>query len=159
MTDLDLTSLLERKFGYFSNPFGYSLVKLRNRPYLRFLTKSIYLFNLDPEKPLTFNHPDGRQIRPETEIETDMGSTPYLVRIFFPKDKYLKAFIFHDSGWSELGLWVKYPHDDEFLFVDMSLLEMNDLLGLMCAASGASWIGRKMILAGVDAGARFRRFE
>lgn len=157
-TDISDAMLKRRKeFGYFTNPLGYDLVKLRNERYFYIFSKSIYRFTLDPQNPLTFHHPDGRKMLPVAEMETDMGSTPKFLNLFFPKDKYLKAFIFHDSGWLKMGMWVMEPLTDEFVFEQMTYCQMNDLLGLMCSATGASRIGRKMIHAGVNAGARFRR--
>jgi hypothetical protein len=139
--------------GWFENPQGYSLTWLRNERYAWLFTKAIYEFQLNLDSPLTFHHPDGRRIQPDRHVsETDMGSVPLTLQMWIPKDRYLLAFLFHDSGYDHGGLYVALPGQEQFGLAVMSRLQLDELLRLMCRAQGAWWTTAAAIYRAVRIG-------
>ena len=143
---------MNSKNGAFEHTAGYTLRKVRDTAYLWLFTRAIYEFRLDPTAPLTFHHPAGYRLRPAACYETDMGSTPGMLRLFFPKDRYLLSFLFHDSGYKAGGLFKAWPDESEFVFTRQSRREIDELLRLMVQVEGASLLGRTAIKAGVRVG-------
>lgn len=128
------------EFGVFTNKTGYSLFKLRDERYAFLFSKAIYEFTLDPDDPLTYTFPDGRRLRPDRHCETDMGSTPHLLRLFFPKDRFLLSYIFHDSAYRHGGLFMAKPTSCIFEFVEMTRKQKDlFLLYAMRAEGGWPW--------------------
>jgi len=146
------------KYGYFENPQGYELVKLRDESrrllwLLPLPSKTIYEFRLKGKAPLTFVMPDGTKVQPDRHAaETDMGSIPPALQIFFHKDRFLKGYIFHDSGYKDHGLYFLYPGETEYEFVQMSRREVDGMLLRIICASDGNAIEQNMIYAGVRAG-------
>ena len=146
------------QYGYFENPQGYELVKLRDEPrrllwLLPLPSKAIYEFKLKDDDPLAFVMPDGTKVQPDRhEAETDMGSIPPAFQIVFRKDRFLKSYIFHDSGYVNHGLYFKAKGQDEYEFVEMSRLEVDAMLQQMIYASGGNMLERHAIYRAVRMG-------
>jgi len=136
--------------GWFDNPQGYCIRKVRDRPYLGIFSKAVYQAVMDKEHPLTYHDADGRRIRTQGVFKTDMGSTPIVTRHFFPKDRYLVSYLFHDDAWRSGGLFVAEAGEDEFNFQAISRTQANKLLGLMIKAEGGSQYAAQLVKAAVD---------
>jgi len=147
---------LDPKKASFENVPGCTFYKLRDERYMLFFTKAIFQVNMNREKPLTFVHPDGRRFRTRLDFESDMGSTPYVTRLFFPKDRFLNSYFFHDDLWENGGLYVAQPGEETFEFVEMSRIEGNRLLRLMTMVEGAGKVRASSIMAAVDVAAAWQ---
>jgi hypothetical protein len=148
------------KFGHFENTpkprggdRGYRLDKIRDDPYLKVFTKTIYEFTLDPILPLTFHATDGTRIQPDRHLaETDKGSVPLSLQIFIPKDRFLFSFLMHDSGYKHGGLYVARKGSQEFKFEPMSRLDLDTWLKMMVGAENGNLVQRSAIYNGVRLG-------
>lgn len=104
----------------------------------------IYEYTADAERPLTMVLADGTEIQPDKHFETDMGSVPLRIQALpgglFQKDRWLAAYILHDSGYSHGGLWVRRPGEGAFHFEPMTKAQVDDLLrtGILILG-GPSW--------------------
>jgi len=142
-----------KKFGHFDNDRGYRLDKIRDDPYLWIFTKAMYEFTLDPDKPLTYVTPNGTRLQPDRHLaETDMGSIPLTLQIFIPKDRFLKSFMFHDSGYNHGGLYMAPVGSNQFVFAPMSRSEVDNLLWFMVGAENGNIAQRAVIYRGVRLG-------
>lgn len=153
-----MSKCLTELYGYFENPLGYSLVKVADEA-RRFLwvlplpSKAIYEVRLHKDHPLTFVRPNGVRIQFDRHTaKTDMGSVPPALQIFFHKDRFLKGYLFHDSGYLNHGLYFLFPGKDEYEFVEMERSEVDALLRTIIGASGGNKTEMNMIWAGVRAG-------
>lgn len=119
----------------------------------------LYLFENDLIKPLTYHHPDGYTMRPDKKFKTDMGSVPLflqsLIPVIFAKDKWLKAYILHDSAFCHKGLWFAKHDPRRYSFCEMKEKAVDDLLVLWIHASGGSCLSSAPIWLGVRIGGRF----
>ena len=145
----------ETLYGWFDNLQGYSISKLKDKPYLWILTKAQYQCVMDREHPLTYHHADGRRFQTQPVFKTDMGSTPIIMRHLFPKDRYLVSYLFHDDAWRSGGLFVAEAGIDHFAFEVMSRTEANKLLRTMIKAEGGRRVAT-IIKVAVDLAALWR---
>ena len=139
--------------AHFINTQGYKLDKIRNERYMLIFSKAIYEFNLDARAPLTFVLDTGVMLQPDKHLaETDMGSIPLSLQVFFPKDEFLLSYIFHDSGYKHGGLYVRKVGDGGYRFEAMSREDIDGLLRMMIKAEGGGAIKRAMIYNAVRLG-------
>jgi len=115
--------------------------------------KQIYEFNNDPVDPLTYCA-GVRIIRPDQHFLTDMGSVPktlqYIAPKWFAKDRFPKAYIFHDSGYKHGGHWLAVKGG--WRFFKMTRQMVDELLLDMIIAEGGGEIAANLIYAGVRSG-------
>jgi len=147
--------------GFFIHPKegeGFELIRDRNKTYLFFFAKPMYEFRLKPSTPLMYVDNKGQTWEPDLHLKTDEGSTPMTLQLFFPKDKFLASYCFHDSACEYGYLWMKQVVHAPFQKTYLNRFEANDLLEEMVEAEGklfggGKWFERKCIHAGVDLGA------
>ena len=120
--------------------------------YLLIFFRKLWEYTEDPADPLTYHKPNGARIRACKHMITDMGSVPLSTQMFISKDGYLKSYIIHDSGYEEQGLWVARPGSDEFKFVHLSRLIVDDLLRACIRAQGGNGFVRNLIHRAVRIG-------
>ena len=124
---------MARNFGAFGRFLG------------RRVTTALYRWDQDPVDPLTYHAPNGCRYRPRSGLTTDMGSIPAAVQCAYPKDRFLKAYLLHDSGYDDQGLAVAEAGADSFAFRELRRDAVDDLLFLGVAAEGALRIERNAI--------------
>ncbi|MDB4312102.1 hypothetical protein N9937_01600 [bacterium] len=145
--------------GHFENPEGYELTKTGNRKYYALFSKSEYICIMDPDEPLTYVTEEGVKMRTRPRIPTDMGTTPYLTRLLYPKDQYLLSYLLHDEICEYGGLFVKLPDEYEYVFTEIDRFNGNKLLREMVKAEGCGPIRAWVIKFGTDGAAWVNRFK
>ena len=132
------------KYGWFTNRQGYKLVKLGTVINPAGDKAAEYDFTLDPVAPLTYHDGRGGKYQPNRHYTrqakddtTDMGSIPKCLQWLIAKDKYLLAFIYHDSAWEHEGVWYCPPGYEHYIFQRMTLYESNAMLQRMVVADAA----------------------
>ena len=139
--------------GRFLNPEGFSLTPIRTeqpwasnavlRAWLRWRCgeTQIYRAALYLDYPLTLALADGVQYQTNRTFETDMGSVPLMLQSlpggWYQKDRWIRAYLFHDDGYGHGGLWVRRPRQTEFHFEPMSREKIDALLKIACLIEGA----------------------
>jgi len=141
---------IETLHGWFDNPQGYAIHKLKDQPYLGVLSKAVYQCVINFAHPLTYHDAKGRRYKTQPVFKTDMGSTPIITRHFFPKDRYLVSYLFHDDAWRSGGLFVAQPGEDDYTFERITRTQANKLLGTMIMAEGGSQYAAQLVKAAVD---------
>lgn len=114
--------------------------------------KPIYEFRNCPHRPLTLELPGGRRIRPDNHFLTDLGSIPPFLTPLYGSASFEPAFILHDSGYEDHGLWVANPGADIFLFVRMDRRTVDRLLRIGVWADDGNRVDRTVIYGAVRAG-------
>ena len=139
---MDLGKFINDKAEY-----GYYLPFKGNQKYLKIFSKPIFEFWLHPKHPLTFEMPDGTKIRPDRHLaETDMGSTPRSLQLFFPSSEFICSYIFHDSAYNHHGLYFKHPNAHQYIFRKMTRKDVDKLcLCRMIRVEGGGPIKQRMI--------------
>ena len=116
--------------------------------------KQLYEFINDDDFPLTYEDANTNLIRPDNHLITDMGSVPKILQArlpgWFAKDRYLKAYIFHDSCYSLGGLWFAIKGGWEFrkLTRKQADLYLRDMVRVLGGGKCNAWA----IYAGVRMG-------
>ncbi len=107
---------------------GWEMRWLRNEPWHRFWTKSIYEVRPLEPQPVTWCAPDGYwRLSPEPR-DTDLGSIPPPLRGRFPHDQYPLAYIFHDEARAKGRLWHSDNFDGPYRQVAVSNLQGDVML-------------------------------
>jgi len=115
------------------NPTGYTLCKVPGSNPVQ------YEFRLAEVDPLTFLH-DGLCVQPDRHEVTDMGSIPRPLQPLAPKDRYLLAYILHDSAYHKKGLYFAETMNGPFQFAAVTRRYADGLLyEAIRAEGGASW--------------------
>lgn len=86
--------------GYWENPIeGYDL---RGIP-----QTSLYIFELNPDKPLTYRMPEGEGYQPDRHFRTDMASIPRILQWIpgLAKDSFRIPAIYHDCVYKLGFIW------------------------------------------------------
>lgn len=140
--------------GMNGQPEGYDLFKVREVPYMLFLSKAIYEFDLIPPK-LTFVDGDVMW-QPGDTFEFDWGTVPRVSQIWIPKDRYL-GFIFHDFLCRFGYLWRSTDGGKTWNKYHMDRTRADRLLRRMCQfdPEPGSFVSRWTVWAGVRIGALF----
>lgn len=121
--------------GHFVNPDGFVL---RLSDELSTWRKTVYEATLDDaESALTYIDNYGGSWRPDRHFFTDMGSVPRLAQVLIPKDRFLEAFLIHDSAYIHGGLWRWSALVQGWRFSYMTRRQADELLYEMCLSSGA----------------------
>lgn len=92
-------------------PKGFDIYPIRVETRRLLPDRTIYRFELMPDTPLTFIHPDGRWMQPCKLFETDQGSVPWLMQRWIPKDRFI-AFYLHDSSYLTAYAWTSFDHGE-----------------------------------------------
>ena len=123
-------------YGHFQYEGGYKDPVVRH---VGFWGTPVYEFTLDAVNPLTFIQADGVAVQPDRHFFTDWGSIPKAVQLIpgFDAHDWL-AFLFHDSGYQNAGLYFKAPIATGFEFVAMTRLEVDDWMLNGIYAQGAT---------------------
>jgi hypothetical protein len=130
----------------FLNPDGYEIHPRYNTGLFR---KTVFEFDLDIHKPLTFQRANGELIRPDRHYLTDKGSVPVCLRWLVPHDTYERSFLLHDSAFLHHGHYVKSPLGGDFVFRTLTMDQANSLLAEMMDAEGAWGITRAAVYKAV----------
>ena len=93
---------------------------------------AIYRYHADLEHPLTLVLSDGTEYQPDRTFETDMGSVPLFLQGLpgglYQKDRWLPAYLPHDSGYTHGGLFVRRPGEAAFRFEPMGKDKVDAIL-------------------------------
>ena len=118
-----------------------------------FWGKQIYEFRNNRRTPLTATC-GIVQYKPDNHFFTDLGSVPltlqYSLPKWFAKDRYIRAYIFHDSAYKHGGVWVCI--NGKWTFRNLTRKQADDMLYHMLIAEGASKANARAIWLGVRAG-------
>ena len=140
----------ESSAGRFTGTF--TLRPVGQKRYLCFWTRSLYRFENDIDNPLTYHCPNGTSIRPRDGMTTDMGTVPRIARIFISKDRYLKSYCIHDSGYDEGGFRVARYGSGAYRLIRVDRLVVDQQLRECIEAQGGDRVTRNTIYACVRAG-------
>jgi len=112
---------MEPQTNQFINIEGYSLTAVRE---MSAWWMTVCEFHLkDPA--LAFLCKGEYRVEPNRHYFTDMGSVGRLLGLAIPKDRYLLAFLLHDSGYTFGGFWIDGG------FVKFTRKQVDDLLYYM----------------------------
>jgi hypothetical protein len=116
-----------------------------------------WIYYSDPIRPLTYLAPDGRQMQPNRKFHTDFGSIPppLMALPTLSRTRFLHAYLFHDSGCRQGGLYVRQGAVGAFGFEQMTRAQMDHWLWIWVGAQGGNAYQRNVIYAGVRVGARW----
>lgn len=127
------------------NPQGYTAVKVgdvwvwsgRILPPWR-TTRAVYQFDLTGLDPLCLVCTDGTQIQPNKHSVSDGLSIPPIAERLtgIEHDRWPIAALFHDSGYRDGGLFIKWAHTRDFKFYPMLKDELDVCLSLVARAEG-----------------------
>ena len=114
--------------------------------------KPWFRYWLDPLHPMTFVCADGTFLRCANTGTTDFGSVPPEFQSLVGPLDCAKAYIFHDSAFTNHGHWESYDRGATWVFVPMSMRQVNDNLFMMARAEGVDWLESQEMHVAVDAG-------
>jgi len=138
------------KHGQFTGTF--TLRPVKHKRYMLFWTRALYKFENDTTNPLTYHCPGGANIRPADGMITDMGTVPRFAAVFISKDRFLKSYIIHDSGYNEGGFRVARYGTNDYRLIHAARLIIDQQLRECIAAQGGDRVTRNVIFAAVRAG-------
>lgn len=140
---------------FFINPNGYrdDVVDVTYSWWsLKLHPTVIHRITMHKYNPLTWKGNDHLYYRTNKCYESDLGSTPWVVQWFFPKDQFRDSYVFHDSWFMEGGIWISGEYDGPYYFRQTSMSMANEFLGEMVQAQGATPVQKNAIWTGVKVG-------
>ena len=143
--------------GMNGQPKGYDIYKVREVPYMWWLSKAIYQFENLPPNKLTFVHNDV-MYQAGDSFEFDWGTVPRIVQIWIPKDRYL-GFPMHDFLCRFGYLWRSTDCGKTWHKFHMDRTMADELLRIMCQYDpvAGSFLSRWVVYCGVRIGSLFMK--
>ena len=141
------------KWGQFTNTSPLHLNRLRQDSWCWLWKVDIWEYTRTEGAPLTYVCPEGIRwggrelpkgtlMQPDNHFVTDFGSIPPPLEALpsFSRTRFLCSYLLHDSGYKLMGLWVKYPVDNEFKLVCANKADMDMALYYWVRAEGGGCI-------------------
>ena len=107
-------------------------------------SNTVWEFTNDADDPLTIHCRGGWLLRPDRHFLTDGGSIPRILRWVYDAWCFVRAFLFHDSGYESRGVWVAHElAREQWAFRHMTRQALDLLLRRLVPLDGGSlWDAR-----------------